>query len=70
MLKRFTGSEVKGQGRVYKCVNVIIAEAYIATLWHRGSLVTSQTLLSALAISLWNIVIYAAIKQKTDGLSQ
>jgi len=29
LLKRFSGSEVKGHGHVYKCVSVIMAEAYM-----------------------------------------
>jgi len=41
LLKRFSRSEVKGQGhmcRLYKCVNAITAEECISTVWHRGSL--------------------------------
>ena len=64
-VKRFSRSEVKGQGDmcyVYICVNATMAEAYISTVWRRGLfvfIIVSVLLLCILAqhsdslISLW-----------------
>ena len=44
LLKRFSRSEVKGQGHiVYRCVNAITAEAYVSRMWRRGLLVIVRT---------------------------
>jgi len=41
LLKGFQGqrSKVKGQGHVYRCVNLVMAEVFISVVSHRGCLV-------------------------------
>ena len=68
LLKRFSGSEVKGHGHVYKCVSVIMVEAYVLMIRHRGSLIyLSISVTLTCDLDLKNLKMYLGTKNELSG---